>query len=169
MHLNGIVWGIQLLPGEQTVANPQELVAALGLDSVTSYVAIYHVEMPDFPQTAYSFVHQAIQKYWAEASARYDVPYFPNVTVGWDATPRIVQSDSFDRAGYPFIPTLNDSTPAAFKAALTDAKHFLDAQANQPKVLNINAWNEWTEGSYLEPDTEHGMAYLEAIRDVFKT
>jgi len=42
----------------------------------------------------------------------------------------------------------------------------LDARGG-PKVLNVNAWNEWTEGSYLEPDTVHGMAYLEAIRDVF--
>ncbi|MBL8995486.1 MAG: glycoside hydrolase family 99-like domain-containing protein, partial [Spirochaetia bacterium] len=30
-----------------------------------------------------------------------------------------------------------------------------------------NAWNEWTEGSYLEPDTKNKMGYLEAIRDVF--
>ncbi|MBI5820822.1 MAG: glycoside hydrolase family 99-like domain-containing protein, partial [Verrucomicrobia bacterium] len=27
--------------------------------------------------------------------------------------------------------------------------------------------NEWTEGSYLEPDTVHGLKYLEAVRDVF--
>ncbi len=168
LHLNGVIWGIQLLPGEQRIANPRELVSALGLDSVTSYVWIHHIEMPDFPETPYSFVHEAIQKYWAQASADYGVPFYPNVTVGWDATPRIVQSDSFDPAGYPFIPTLKDSTPAAFKTALADAKHFLDKRANQPKILNINAWNEWTEGSYLEPDTEYGMAYLEAIRDVFK-
>jgi hypothetical protein len=34
-------------------------------------------------------------------------------------------------------------------------------------MITINAWNEWTEGSYLLPDTEHGNAYLEAIRGVF--
>ncbi len=168
LHLNGIIWGIQLLPGEQSVANPRDLVTALGLDSVTSYVWIHHVEMPVFPQTAYSYVNQAIQNYWAEASAGYGVPYYPNVTVGWDSSPRTVQSDVFDNVGYPFTPTLGDSTPAAFKAALADVRRFLDARPGQPKIMNINAWNEWTEGSYLEPDTEHGMAYLDAIRDVFK-
>jgi hypothetical protein len=34
------------------------------------------------------------------------------------------------------------------------------------KIFNINCWNEWTEGSYLEPDTVNGMAYLEAIKKV---
>jgi len=31
----------------------------------------------------------------------------------------------------------------------------------------LNSWNEWTEGSYLEPDTVDGAKYLEAIRTVF--
>ena len=35
------------------------------------------------------------------------------------------------------------------------------------RILNINCWNEWTEGSYVEPDQRSGMKYLEAIREVF--
>jgi hypothetical protein len=34
------------------------------------------------------------------------------------------------------------------------------------KILTVNAWNEWPEGSCLEPDTQHGYGYLEALRDL---
>jgi hypothetical protein len=36
-----------------------------------------------------------------------------------------------------------------------------------PKLITINSWNEWTEGSYLEPDAVNGFGYLEAVRRVF--
>ncbi len=67
------------------------------------------------------------------------------------------------------MPAIAGNTPAAFEAALRSARAFLDEQPAPARILTINAWNEWTEGSYLEPDTIHGMAYLEAIRDVFGT
>ena len=36
------------------------------------------------------------------------------------------------------------------------------------RIMFFNAWNEWTEGSYLEPDNFYGMKMLEAIRDALK-
>jgi hypothetical protein len=167
LHLNAVVWGNTILPGESKPADPVSLVKKLGFDSVTSYVWVHHVDLPKFPQNPYVGVHNSYLKYWDWARTHFDIPYFPNVTMGWDSSPRTVQTDVW-QAGqpYPHGHLIKGNTPEAFCKALQITKRRLDQQ-NGPKILNINAWNEWTEGSYLEPDTLHKMKYLEAIRSVF--
>jgi len=45
----------------------------------------------------------------------------------------------------------------------------MDSLHEVPKILTINSWNEWTEGSHLEPESLYGMGYLDAIRSIFSS
>ncbi len=167
LHLNAVVWGETILPGEEKVKDTAGLVRDLGFDSVASYVWIHHVPLRHFPETLYEQVMDAYFEYAADAQDQFGVPYYPNVSTGWDASPRACQSDILDNTGYPSMASISGNTPKAFKDALRRAKNLLDARSDGQRILTINAWNEWTEGSYLEPDMMHGMGYLEGIRDVF--
>jgi hypothetical protein len=167
IHLNAVVWGVQILPGEERITNPNQMLAALGFDSVTSYVWIHHHSPSTFPETPYAEMAALAAEDWPRFTREYDLPYYPNVTMGWDSSPRTIQSDRFEDLGYPHMALLKDNTPAEFAKALTAAREFLDKRPAEQRILTINAWNEWTEGSYLEPDTVNGYGYLEAIRDVF--
>ena len=166
LHLNAVIWGVQILPAEIKIENPNALLEALGFDSVTSYVWIHHRTPPAFPAADYSAYARDCLEESRRLAGSYRLPYYPNVTMGWDPSPRTIQSDAYENTGYPATPILSANTPAAFRKALEGARSLLDETAG-PRILTINAWNEWTEGSYLEPDTVNGWGYLDAIREVF--
>lgn len=96
----------------------------------------------------------------AQMDSILDIPLFPCVSVGWDATPRFPEQGINDVVH-------NHNTPASFAALLSKAKKYADSHPEQPKLITINAWNEWVEGSYLLPDMLNGFGYLEAIKEVF--
>ncbi|MDR1284012.1 MAG: glycoside hydrolase family 99-like domain-containing protein [Opitutaceae bacterium] len=165
VHLNAIVWNSPILPGESRPLDPARLVAQPGFDSVTSYVWIHHAEMEKFPEASYDRAFERYCDYWRHADQTLPVPYFPNVTVGWDSSPRTVQSDLYQNRGYPFGSILAGNTPERFGRALRETRERLLASDAPLKIITLNAWNEWTEGSYLEPDERHGLAYLQAIKN----
>ena len=105
--------------------------------------------------------------FWDKARAEYGVPYYPNVTMGWDPSPRYVEQTPEGIKNYLVTYTIGNNTPENFREALQRTKDRLLADPNGPRILNINSWNEWTEGSYIEPDSIHGTGYLEAIKAVF--
>lgn len=164
LHLDVVHWG-----GAQAAADLRmdegDLYRRLGVDAVQSYCWVHHVAPEG--NLRYADVHAKVLADQTARMGRYPMPYVPNVSQGWDATPRTVQSDTFRFRGYPWIGVYEQSTPEAFRQALQDTRAAVEARPGQPRRLTINAWNEWTEGSYLEPDAQSGMAYLEAIRDVF--
>ena len=59
--------------------------------------------------------------------------------------------------------TLHGSTPATYERWLSA---LADAAARHPvfgeSLVFVNAWNEWAEAAYLEPDVHYGAAYLNA-------
>lgn len=54
--------------------------------------------------------------------------------------------------------------PGKFEKYLKELARISDEQ-NKPYIF-LTAWNEWGEGAYLEPDTDNGYAFLEAVKRV---
>ena len=132
----------------------------LGVDSATIYNFVHWSSPkgnPDYAQWA----AKGLERFDA-AKRELALPcYFAHASVGWDTNPR-----------YPAgcaVPTAVGSTPAKFEAVLRRAKAWCDANTPEgfPRLVTVNSWNEWTEGSYLEPDTRFGFGYLEAVKRVF--
>jgi len=151
---------------KQEIKDPATL-KKLGFNSFTTYTWFHHVKMEEFPTTQYDYVREEYFDYIEKTFLNYDIPYYPNVTMGWDASPRTNQNFKYEKSDYPFTSIIVGNTPDAFTLALKQSKSFLDKHSKGNKILTINAWNEWTEGSYLEPDIVYKMGYLEAIKEVF--
>jgi glycosyltransferase involved in cell wall biosynthesis len=64
---------------------------------------------------------------------------------------------------------IHGSSPALYERWLTGAIDFANENPVQGESLVfINAWNEWAEGAYLEPDVHYGHAYLNATKRAVK-
>jgi lipopolysaccharide biosynthesis protein len=80
------------------------------------------------------------------------LPVYPSVFPNWDNTARYGNRATF----------FTGSTPQLFATACLIATKALTQQ--HQNWLFINAWNEWSEAAYLEPDVNSGSAYLEALQ-----
>lgn len=168
LHLNAIVWGRQILPNQREVTDLQQTLTTLGFDSITSYVWVHAIAIEQaFPSIEYRVMADEMAGKSRGIERAFAQTYYPNVTMGWDPSPRCCQSDRHVNWRYPFMTTVSGNTPDQFANALRNAREQVRAREAADRIVTINAWNEWTEGSYLEPDTTHGEGYLQAIREVF--
>jgi glycosyltransferase involved in cell wall biosynthesis len=83
-------------------------------------------------------------------------PKFPLIKTaapGWDNDPR--------REGKGLV--LHNSTPKLYQTWLENLITYADQNPfHGEQIICINAWNEWAEGAFLEPDIHFGAAYLNA-------
>ncbi len=161
LNINVITSGIQ----EKSPATVDALLEKLGIDSRATYG--WSKEGARFPFHDYrEWAIDSMKRYQAYVR-NYRLPFYPTVCMGWDVSPRSVQSEVYDNVGYPFMPIIS-GTPEEFAKALMCARDFILSEEGAGQMLTINAWNEWTEGSYLEPDMIDGYGYLTAIKQVFR-
>jgi GT2 family glycosyltransferase/2-polyprenyl-3-methyl-5-hydroxy-6-metoxy-1,4-benzoquinol methylase len=81
---------------------------------------------------------------------------FMGVMPGWDNTARR-QDNSY---------SFTEATPGSFQAWMeTTVARTKQQFSGDERLVFINAWNEWAEGTYLEPDRRFGHTFLEAHRN----
>ena len=100
------------------------------------------------------FDYEKIVRFYSQ---RPQVPYkrFKDVMLAWDNTPRhkeraVVYHGVTTEAYGRWLRSCLDYTSKTFKG--------------EERLVFINAWNEWAEGSYLEPDLGYGRGFLEATK-----
>ncbi len=83
------------------------------------------------------------------------LPYFPLVDTGWDPRPW---------HGNKTMVALG-RTPELLGKLCREARQY--AEQTGKKIIALGPWNEWGEGSYIEPYAQYGFQDLDQIRAAF--
>jgi hypothetical protein len=85
------------------------------------------------------------------ARAPIDDTTYPVVFPSWDNTVRRTSAT-----------IIENHDASQYRRWLEDAVARVSKRVPEQRLVFLNAWNEWAEGCHLEPDQQHGHAFLEA-------
>ncbi len=141
--------------------------ASIGFDALVQFpphaVAVPEITAdlellnPDFSGRVYDY-RETVDAYLDILDATQEKPrdkaFFPGVMTSWD---NVARKQS---RGHVF----HYASPKEFHRWLSGAARFTrDYNAPSERLVFVNAWNEWGEGTYLEPDRKFGYAYLWSV------
>lgn len=93
---------------------------------------------------------------WQDCDERASgLDYYPIVDTGWSSEP-------WHRASARVI---HGRTPERFGRLCQAARRYADERGK--RIVCLGPWNEWGEGSYIEPYAEYGFGDLDALRAAF--
>lgn len=118
-----------------------------------------NVTNPEFKGRIYSY-DQVVSHAIREAEPDYKL--FRTPMLSWDNTAR-KQHSSHCFHGFSLL-RYKQWLSAACSNVYRAAKYNSDE-----KIVFVNAWNEWAEGTHLEPDRKYGYGYLQATYDVLSS
>ena len=136
------------LTSSKTAKHPRDPTEPTALLDCATQAGVVAVDYAEYGQRAMQLL--------AARPGALQVAYFPHVSMGWDGSPR----------NYSMGVVLNN-TPAKWGEFLRQTRSWLDRHPESRGIVTLNSWNEWVEGSYIEPDTVNGLKYLEAIKSAF--
>lgn len=85
--------------------------------------------------------------------------YFRSAMVSWDNTARKAYQNK--------CRIFHGLNPSTFKTWLQDiVRESKKIHKQSEDICFVNSWNEWAEGSHLEPCMRYGYAYLQTVKDV---
>jgi hypothetical protein len=92
---------------------------------------------------------------------KFHYPHLPCPCVRWDNTPRRGTN------GIVF----KNNEPVIFKKFFAESIETLKSMnfKSEENIIFINAWNEWAEGNYLEPDDKFEWKYLKVVKEVLES
>jgi hypothetical protein len=85
---------------------------------------------------------------------------FRTVMLPWDNTPR------YGSRAIVHINSRGDAYKLWLMQALLDTYR---RYAPEERIVFLHSWNEWCEGTYLEPDGKYGRMYLEQTSEAIRT
>ena len=158
LHLQLTIWrensvNVSKVDASHT-GSTKDIAKLLNFDSASHYQFVHFTDV----NRDYAEILPDVAREWQRIDREYAIPYFPHVSIGWDNNPRFRRRVS---------PVTTGNTPALFEKALRMAKEYVDTHTLPAPLITVNSWNEWTETSYLEPDSLNGYGYLEAVKRVF--
>ena len=152
--------GLYFMGIKAPVASEMTKMKNAGFDAITLYSYNETNGMDSIP---YSSVISTYDPMWKTAKQSGTIGLIPMVSPNWDSRP---WAGLGDRGTY-----LTGSTPELFGQMCTKFKEHVDPALN---MMMIGTWNEFGEGSHIEPTVEKGCTYLDAMQkaifpDKFKT
>lgn len=98
--------------------------------------------------------YKQVADYYTSLNRREDFKLIRSIVPDWDNSPRY-SSNAY---------LLHNSTPEVFSQWLSslidDTRTRLEGDE---RIIVINAWNEWAESAYLEPDSKYGYSFLNSV------
>ncbi|MDR2924691.1 MAG: glycoside hydrolase family 99-like domain-containing protein [Azoarcus sp.] len=142
----------------------EKFVPSAGLDAITGYNYHFGRAGPHNTQTppSHSFAEldRGYRMQWAWILSKSKIPYFIPMTSGWDMRPWGGSKDPLHDNSM--------SVPDEFEIHLRTGYDAITRNPVKTKSIGmLCCWNEYGEGSIIEPSKRYGFEYLRRIHNVF--